>query len=140
MRTSGIGTPLVIALDELEEVNSKDFKYHDKVLSIWSVVNKRVKQLDAMRSLAAVPIFSQAFHEFWVVFIVIFDGFFPFFTLPISRYLMEDVNFIIGCFKVMLGTFLHLDGHIAVVLKVLCQPHGRKMAPPEFLDDNIAID
>ena len=36
---------VVVTLDELEEIDAQDFKYHNEVLAVRPVVDKRVKQL-----------------------------------------------------------------------------------------------
>lgn len=40
----------------------------------------------------------------------------------------------------MLGTFLNLDGDVAVVLKILGKPDGGEVSPAELLNDDVAID
>ena len=39
----------------------------------------------------------------------------------------------------MLGTLLHLDCNIAIVLKILCEPHSREVSPTKLLDNDVAI-
>ena len=36
-------TLVVVSLNNFQEVNSQNFKHHDEVLSIWSMMDKRVK-------------------------------------------------------------------------------------------------
>jgi hypothetical protein len=33
---------VVITLDNLEEINTQDFKYHHKMFSVWTMVNERI--------------------------------------------------------------------------------------------------
>ena len=53
---------------------------------------------------------------------------------------MKDIHFVVCCLQIVLSALLHLDRHIGVVLEVLGKPDRRKVAPPQLLDDHVAVD
>lgn len=44
-------TVVVVSFDDFQEIDSKDFKHHYKVLSVGAVMDERIKQLCAMGAL-----------------------------------------------------------------------------------------
>ena len=36
---------IVVSFDDLEEVHTQNLEHHNKVLSVWTVMNERVEQL-----------------------------------------------------------------------------------------------
>jgi hypothetical protein len=52
------------------------------------------------------------FHHGFIVPVVMLQRFLPLFLLPKTRYLVQDLDFIVRCFNVVLGTFLDLEGDI----------------------------
>ena len=41
---------IIVSLDYLQEVDSKDLKYHDEVLTVRPMMDERIEQLHAVRS------------------------------------------------------------------------------------------
>ena len=58
---------------------------------------------------------------------------------PILCDLVEDFNFIVRSFQVVLGTFLHLDSNIAIILQVFSEPDCREVTPAKFLNDDVPV-
>jgi hypothetical protein len=44
---------VVITFNDFQEINAQDLKDHDKVLSVWSIMDKRIEQLDAVGSVSS---------------------------------------------------------------------------------------
>ena len=79
-------------------------------------------------------------HKISILWVVLINGFPPRFCLPVRAHLRENLHFIICRLKVMLGTLLHFDRHVGIVLKIFCEPDSTEMAPAKFLNDDVPID
>ena len=71
-----------------------------------------------MRLVSTHPVLFQVRLQLRVVLVIVVDGLFPFFALPVLRDLVEDLDFVIGGFQVMLCALLHLDSNVRVELEV----------------------
>ena len=109
------------------------------MFAIWTVVDERVEELYAVRGVSTHPILVERFHQVLVFRVVSFDGVVPFLAAPVLGDDIEDFHLIVSCLEVMLSTFLHLDGNIAIILQVLRQPYSREVAPTELLDDYVPV-
>lgn len=89
---------VVVALDNLQEVDSQDFKYHNEVLSIWAMMHKRIQKLSAVRLIATVTLPFQTCLEFWIILVVLLHGFSPLVAVPILGHLIKNFNFIVSSF------------------------------------------
>ena len=71
---------------------------------------------------------------------VLFEALNPFVFVNIFCYYVKDFYFVV-CGDLVTGrTLLDLQGHKGVgVLHVLCQPHRRKLAPSQLLDDHVPV-
>ena len=78
-------------------------------------------------------------HEMPIILVILSDGVRPLLSSPILGDLVKDIHFIVGCFDVVLGTFLHLQGNVAVEFEILGQPDSGEVSPTEFLDDYIPV-
>jgi len=132
-------TFVFVPLDDLEEVDAKNFEHHDEVFSIWTVVNERVQKLSAVGRLRDHAKLVEARLEVWIVFVVALDTLGPLFGLPVLSHLVEDIDFIVCSLYVVLGTLLDFQGNVRVVLEILSEPNSREVAPAELLDDDIAV-
>ena len=130
---------VVVALNDLEEVDAEDLEHHHKVLSVWPVVDERVEQLNAVRSITTHSILVQRLNQVLVLLVVRFDRIVPLLASPILGNLIKDFHFIVGSFEIMLGAFLYLDGDITIVLQIFCEPDCGEMTPAELLNDDISI-
>ena len=104
------------------------------------MVDERVEKLHAVRGVTTHSILVERIHQVLVFRVVSFDGVVPFLAAPVLGDDIEDFHLIVSRFKVMLGTFLHLDGNIAIILQILRQPNRREVAPAELLDDYVPIE
>ena len=89
------------------------------MLAIRAVVDEGVEELHAVRGVTTHPILVQRFHQVLVLRVVGFDGVVPFLAAPVLGDNVKDLDLVVGRLKVMLCTFLHLDGNIAIILQVL---------------------
>ena len=110
---------VVVPLDDLEEVHSQDLEDHDEVLSIWAMVNEGVQQLSAMRALRYHTESFQAAHQVLVILVVLLDGVLPLFGFPVLGNLIQDVDLIVSCLNIVLGTLLNLQCDIAIESQIL---------------------
>lgn len=92
-----------------------------------------------MRRVAAHPILVQGIHQLLVLGVVGLNGVLPFFALPVFGDLVQNLDFIVGGFKVVLRAFLDLDGDVAIILKVLREPYRREVAPAQLLNNDIPV-
>ena len=53
----------LVTFDYFQEVHTEDFEHHHEVLSVWAVVDERVKQLHAVGGVTAHAILIQIFFE-----------------------------------------------------------------------------
>jgi hypothetical protein len=74
-----------------------------------------------------------------IILVVLANRVSPLFSSPILGDLVQNINFVISCFYVVLGTLLNLQGNVAVELEILGQPDGREVTPTQFLDNDISI-
>ena len=112
-------TLIVVALDDLQEIDTENFEYHHKVLAIRTVMNERVEKLDAVTRVTTHTVPVQGIHQFLILLVIGLYAILPLLTSPIFSDLVEDLHFIVCSLKVMLGALLDLDGHITIVLKIL---------------------
>ena len=109
------------------------------MFAIWTMVDKRVEELHAVRGVTTHSVLVERIHQVLVFRVVSFDGVVPFLAAPVLGDNIEDFHLVISRLEVMLSTFLHLDGNIAIILQVLRQPNGREVAPTELLDDYVPV-
>ena len=74
-----------------------------------------------------------------VILIVAKDRSLPLFGLPVLGYLIQDIHLIVGCLNIVLRTFLNLERYITIKPQILGEPHRGKVAPPEFLNNDVPI-
>ena len=128
-------TLVIIALDNFEQVDSKDFKHHHEVLSMGTVMQEAVQKLDAVAVVA-----RNVLQFFWLLFVVFLERVEPFGFHPVTGNLVQDFDFIKGGNQVVTGGPLDLERNISVVDYVLGQPHCRKVAPSKLLNNKIPIN
>ena len=87
------------------------------------MVDEGVEKLHAVRGVTTHPILVKRFHQVLVALVVRLNGVVPFLAAPVLGDLVEDLDLVVGSFKVMLCTFLNLNGNVAIVLQVLRQPN-----------------
>ena len=92
-----------------------------------------------MRSVATHSILVERFHQVLVLLIVRLHRVLPLFAAPVLGNLIQNFNFIVRCFQIVLSTFLHFDGDIAIVLQVLCEPNCGKVTPAKLLNDDVSV-
>ena len=83
------------------------------------MVDEGVEKLHAVRGVTTHSILVKRFHQVLIALVVRLDGVVPILAAPVLRDLVEDLDLIVCRFKVMLCTFLHLDGNVAIILQVL---------------------
>lgn len=103
------------------------------------MVYERIQKLRTMRLIPAHSVFFKVRLQLWVVLVVVRDIFVPRLTLPVLSHLVQDLDFVVSRFQVVLCTLLNLDSHVAVVFEIFCQPNRREVAPSKLLDNYIAI-
>ena len=64
----------------------------------------------------------------------------PALALPVRGNLVQNLYFVVRRLQVVLGTLLHLDGHIRVELKILGEPDCAEVAPAELLNNDIPVE
>ena len=64
---------VVIALDDLKEVYAQDFEHHNEVLAVWTVVNERIEELDAVRSVSTHSNLAQGLLKFSILRVKFID-------------------------------------------------------------------
>jgi len=106
------------------------------MLSIRPIVQEGIQKLNT--SAAFRPSHFWIFFEFFFR-VVLLDGLLPFFLFPIWAHLIQNFDFIISGFKIILAGFLNFQSDVSVVLVVFWKPHGWKMSPTKFLDDNVSV-
>jgi len=79
------------------------------------MVDEGVQQLGTMGTLGIDAEAVNPALEVRVVLIVFIDRPLPFFCLPVLRDLVQDVNFIVGSFYIVLGALLYLKSNITVI-------------------------
>jgi len=52
---------------------------------------------------------------------------------------LKDFDLVVGGLQVVGGAFHYFYGHVGRVFEIFCQPDGREMPPPEFLNENITV-
>ena len=99
---------IVVSFDNLKEINSKNLKYHDEMLPVWTMVDERVQELGAVRALRDHSKLVKSARKVLVILVVALDRLFPLLCLPVLGYLIKDVHLIIGSLNIVLRTFLNL--------------------------------
>ena len=107
---------VIVALDNFEEIDAEDLKNHDKVLSIWSMMDERVEKLDTVRSVTTHSVLAQCLNKVLVLRVVRVHRILPLVASPVLGNLIKDFNFIVRSFEIVLGAFLYFDGDITIVL------------------------
>lgn len=115
-------TFVVVSFDDFQKVDTQNFEDHHKVLSVGSVMDKRIEQLNTVGSISTHAILLQAILKFRIVVIEFLDTLFPLFSTPVECDLIQYLDFVISCLKIMLSTFLDFNCNIVVVLKIFGQP------------------
>jgi hypothetical protein len=129
---------IVIAFHDLEQVDSQNLKNHDEMVTIGSVVHKRVEQLYHLG--VQTSEFSVQFSAIILLsFVVVSQTFQPFRILHVLGDDIQNLNFIVSCYLVAWCTLLHLESYVGVLVKhILCKPDSRELAPSQLLNDHIA--
>jgi hypothetical protein len=54
--------------------------------------------------------------------------------------LLQNLDLIVRCFKIVRGAFHDFDGNIISMLEILGKPDSRKVSPTKFLHKNVSVD
>lgn len=130
---------VLVAFNQLEEVDAQNLKDHYKVFAIGPMMDKGIKQLDTVTSYTTHAMLAKSSEQLRIIAIVFVHGLAPLLALPVGRDLVEDLYLVVSGFQVVLSTLLHLDGNIRVELKIFGQPNCAEVAPAELLDDHIPV-
>ena len=77
---------VVISLQNFQQVDTQDFKYHGEMISIWAFVQERVKQVENMTIVSVEGSFVR---------FVLFQCLYPFGIVCFLGYLLKDFYLII---------------------------------------------
>lgn len=109
---------IVVPLDDLQQVATKDLKDHAEMIAILRLMYKCIEQAHNMRVVSALP---------------------PLLAMRDLLNLLQDLDLVEGCLHVMWRALLDLYGDVCAIFEVLAQPDCREVAPAQFLDDHVAI-
>jgi hypothetical protein len=109
------------------------------MFSILTLVSKRIEELD-IETVSCSNLFCPFNPSIPVFFcVVLVNRVFPLFCFPCCRYNIKNLNFIVGSFYIMRGTFLEFESYLGIVDFIFGKPYSGKMSPSKFLNDNISI-
>mmetsp|Transcript_87022 Transcript_87022/g.182147 ORF Transcript_87022/g.182147 Transcript_87022/m.182147 type:complete len:376 (+) Transcript_87022:970-2097(+) len=109
----------VVALNECQNIGTHGLEYHAHVLSMRSIMFKIVHELHhACEGQLREQVLERP----------------PLCRLPVQecapfRCFCQESNLIVGCFRVVGGTFLHLHRYMGQGLLIMAQPHRREVTP-----------
>ncbi len=87
---------VVVALDDLKEVDSEDLKDHDKVLAVGTVVDEGIEQLAAVGHVTRDTLGQISLFD--IAFVVLADRALPLGSLPIGSDLVQDFDLVVSRF------------------------------------------
>lgn len=130
---------VVVSFNDLKEIHTQNLKNHNKMLSIWTVMDKGIQQLSTMWAFRYNSVLCYSRHQMLICLVIFFNRSCPFVSFPILGDLVENIHLIISSFNIVLGTFLNFQGNVAIEFKILSKPNSREMSPSKFLNDNVSI-
>ena len=83
-------------------------------------MDERIQKLSAMGRFGDNPKLPQPALKVIVMLVVAVDGIFPLIGPPVLSHLIENVNLIVSCLHVMLGTLLNFEGNVGIKSKIFC--------------------
>ena len=126
---------VVVALNDFKQVDAKNLEDHHKVLTVRTMVQEAVEKLDAM-----AVVTCDIFKLFGLLGVILFERVEPFWFHPVAGDLIKDFDLVKGGNEVVARRSLNFQRNIRVILDVLGEPDGRKVAPAQLLDDQISVD
>lgn len=130
---------VVVSFNYLQEIHTQNLKNHNKMLSVWTMMDKGIQKLSTMWTFRYNSVLSYSRHQVLISLVVISNRSSPFIGFPILGDLIKNIYLIVSSFNVVLSTLLHFQGYIAIKLKILCQPNSGEMSPSKFLNDDISV-
>ena len=128
---------VVVSFHDLKKIDAQDFEDHDEVLAVGATVDEGVKQLHSMTVFDGIATLALKSILIFLELLYIFDEVLP---ESIPRHDIQNFDFIICRLLVVRGTLLHLQSHVGVIMSVSGKPNSRKVAPAEFLDNDVSVD
>lgn len=120
----------VIFFKYLPQIYTQYLEYHAEMIAIRSFIEKSIQQIKHMRVISI---------EFFLIGLIFLQWFDPFWVKSIFSNFLKDLNFVVGSFEIMWGTFHYFYSHISGIFEVLSEPYGREVSPPKFLNQYISI-
>lgn len=83
-------------------------------------MDERIQKLSAMGRFGDNPKLPQPALKVIVMLVVLVNRLLPLFSPPVLSHLIENVNLIVSCLHVMLGTLLNFKGDVGIESKIFC--------------------
>jgi len=106
------------------------------MLTVRAMVLEGVKK----HHIVAMLTYRSLFELLWLINVVIYQRFDPFCVFCVFSNHIQYFDFIIRGLQVVFRAFLNLEGHICIVLEITCKPDSGKVAPAEFLHNEVPLD